>query len=239
MLKEIDYNSKILIGSTVVSWKCDKNEHLEWLKKRKEIKRIFPNSKFFASLELDSRKLNPFLELLEQVKEVDGEYWTFTINDKRPTVSSQNRWIRMETGRNLIREFAQMNTWPEDSRLEKDGPVVNYDGILFIDSDIELTVSIMEKMLSVDNYLVGVEIPEYELGDNPSIAMMLINAPEYFDLPFYDNRYQMINDDKKFIKEAERKFGKTYLLKNIKLNKKHDKNHVEHRNISDRSFEDE
>lgn len=237
MFKAVDYSSRILIGSTLVAWKCDKNEHLEWLKNRKEIKEKFPNAVFFVSLELDSRGLNPFLELLQQIKEVGGEYWTFMINDKRRIVSSQNRWIRMETGRNLIREFAQMNTWPEDGRLEKYGPRIYFDSILFVDSDIEINVETIEKMLEVDNYLVGVEIPEYNLKDKPTIALMLINAPKYFDLPFYDNRYEMINDDKKFIKEAEKKFGSTYLIKGVKINKKHSQEHVEHRNIPDRIFE--
>lgn len=237
MFKAVDYNSRILIGSTLVAWKCDKNEHLEWLKYRKEIKEKFPNATFFVSLELDSRKLNPFLDLLQQIKEVGGEYWTFTINDKRKSVTSQNRWIRMETGRNLIREFAQMKTWSENFEYEKNGPTIEYDSILFVDSDIEINSKIIEKMLGIDNYLVGVEILEYELENDPTIALMLINAPEYFDLPFYDNRYEMINDDKKFIKEARKKFGEPYLIKDVKINKKHTNTCVEGRNIPDRNFE--
>lgn len=239
MYKSINYDARVLIGSTLVSWKCDKKEHLEWLKNRKKIKNRFPNVMFFASLELDSRKLNPFSELLEQIKEVGGEYWTFEINDKRKVVGSQNRWIRMGTGRNLIREFAQIKTWPEDCEKEKEGPKINYDSILFVDSDIEINIMLLEKMLRVDNYLVGIEMPEYQLDDKPSIALMLINSPEYFDLPFYDNKYEMINDDKKFIKEAEKKFGKSFLIKGVKVNKKYDKNNIEHRNIPDRTFDDD
>lgn len=234
MEKTIDYTSPILVGCTLVPWKCEKNEHLDWLKNSLEIKNKFSNIKFFVSLEVDSRGLNPFLDVLRMLGAIGGEYWTFNINDHRKKVTSQNRWIRMETGRNLIREFAQDGTWPEDGR--EPGPITKYSSILYIDSDIELKLEHLEKMLKIDSPIVGVDIPKYKLNGNASIAMLLINAPAYYDLPFYHNKYEMINDDKKFIKTAEEKYGKIYVINDIDLNLSDEYLDIEYRDIPDRVY---
>jgi hypothetical protein len=51
MLKPIDYNKHFVIGTPLVAWKCDKNEHMSWLQDKMNIINMFPNVKFFASFE--------------------------------------------------------------------------------------------------------------------------------------------------------------------------------------------
>ena len=64
MIQPIDYQKHFVIGTPLVGWKCDRNEHMTWLKHRNEIKEQFPNVTFFAVLELDHRGLEPFHEII-------------------------------------------------------------------------------------------------------------------------------------------------------------------------------
>lgn len=215
----------------MVPWKCEKNEHLDWLKNRKEIVDKFPNTKFFAALEIDKRGIDPFMDVLRALGEVNGEYWTYSINDHVTKVGSQNRWIRMETGRNLIREYAQRDTWLQDASEQHLPPVVKFDAIIYIDSDIELTLSMVENMWNTKGNIVSLDFPHY---GGSSVAGMMIKAPLYFDLPFYHNSYEKINDDFKFQKEAENKFEKVQILDSIKVETLNSTIPVEARQIPDR-----
>jgi len=263
MLKPIDYNKHFVIGTPLVGWKCDKGEDLEWLGNRLSIIERFPNVKFFASFELDHRGLDPFVNVINALKEVNGDYWTYSINDMQPKVTSQNRWIRIETGRNLIREFAQRfrvtsgHHWGEDCTEQNIG-VVNYEAILYVDSDISLNADIVEKLLEVDRPLVGVNVPEYGLsGKSVSIdppiqehwttaGMLLVNAPAFYDLPWSHNSYLNLSDDPTFQSMAERllrregihnldtPYGMTWVRKDIAAHHKGQLAPVEDRQIQDR-----
>lgn len=221
----------LLIGTTLVPWKCEKKEHLDWLYDRKKIVNKYKNTKFFASLEVDSRGLDPFMDVLRMLGEVNGEYWTYQINDHIKTVGSQNRWIRMETGRNLIREFAQRNTWLQNKEDIDKPPHIEFDAILYIDSDIHLTLPMVEEMIEYDADVVSFNFPNY---GGSSVAGMMIKAPLYFDLPFYHNSFQKINDDHKFQQEINNKFGKIKIINNIKIDTSESMVPVEARQIPDR-----
>ena len=221
MFKEIDYNKHFVIGTPLVGWKADMGEEMSWLENSKQIAEKFPNVKFFTALELDSRGLEPFSRVLSALKEINGDFWTYTINDMESTVTSSNRWIRIETGRNLIREFAQRlrktsgHHWGEDCTEENFG-VVNYDAILYVDSDIILTAEIIEKLFEVDHPIVSADVPVYGLkgkavSTNPRIeehwntaGMLLVNSPAFYDLPWYHNAYLNLSDDPTFQSMAER-----------------------------------
>lgn len=219
MFKEIDYQKHFVIGTPLVGWKVDKGEHMSWLDYRLQILEKFPNAKFFMALELDDRGLEPFDKIIETVHEAGGEYWTYTVNDMEEVVTSSNRWIRIETGRNLIREFAQRRRvmsghhWGEAT--PQDG-IVNYDAILYVDSDMVLSVEMVEALLEIDRPLVSLDVPAYGLrgpviNKNPRIeehwntaGMMLVNAPAYYDLPWFHNSYLNLSDDPSFQSMAER-----------------------------------
>ena len=239
MLKPINYQANLVIGTPLVGWKCDRNEHLTWLENRAAIKETFPNSAWFAALELDHRGLDPFTDVTASLSEVSGTYWTYTINDHETTVDSQNRWIRIETGRNLIREYAQR---------------IAADAVLYVDSDITLTVEIVEALLQVDHPLVGVDVPEYALhgepvSDRPRIeehwttaGMLLVNAPAFYDLPWHHNLHIGLSDDPAFQYLACRlkqhvdggvgePYGQTWVRKDVTAEHRGQLVAVEHRNI--------
>ena len=107
MFKEINYEAKIIIGTPLVSWKVLKNEHNQWLRYKNEITEKFKNATFFTSLEIDNNGLNSYGDFIEYLKNNGVHYWTYMINDNCEHVDYNNRLIRIEMGRNLIREYAQ------------------------------------------------------------------------------------------------------------------------------------
>lgn len=262
MFKEIDYNKHFVIGTPLVGWKVDRNEHMYWLENANEILTTFPNAVYFAALELDHRGLEPFLPMIDVLESLGGTYWTYTINDRQETVTSGNRWIRIETGRNLIREFAQRKRdmsghhWGEETKQT----VVNFDAILYIDSDNVLTPKIVEKMFEIDRPLVGVDVPAYNLkgsvvNNQPRIeehwttaGMLLVNAPAYYDLPWYHNAYLNLSDDPSFQSMANRlkkreggkvleeTYGMTWVRKDISSSHKGELIAVENRKIPKRTL---
>lgn len=264
MFKEIDYNKHFVIGTPLVGWKADMGEEMSWLENSKQIAEKFPNVKFFTALELDSRGLEPFARVINALKEINGDFWTYTINDMESSVTSENRWIRIETGRNLIREFAQRlrktsgHHWGEDCTEENIG-VVNYDAILYVDSDIILTVEIIEKLFEVDHSIVSADVPVYGLkgkavSTNPRIeehwntaGMLLVNSPAFYDLPWYHNAYLNLSDDPTFQSMAERlkvrvglenldhTYGMTWVRKDIEAEHKGQLLPVENRKIPPRN----
>ena len=265
MFKEIDYNKHFVIGTPLVGWKADMGEEMSWLENAKKIAEKFPNVKFFTALELDNRGLDPFSRLLDALKEINGDFWTYTINDMESSVTSENRWIRIETGRNLIREFAQRlrktsgHHWGEDCTEENVG-VINYDAILYVDSDIILTSEIIEKLFEVDHPIVSADVPVYGLrgkavSTNPRIeehwntaGMLLVNSPAFYDLPWYHNTYLNLSDDPTFQSMAERlkvriglenldyTYGMTWVRKDIKAEHKGQLLPVENRKIPPRNI---
>jgi len=263
MFKEIDYNKHFVIGTPLVGWKADRDEHLSWIKQHAAIMEMFPNAKWFAAFELDHRGLEPFSEIIDILKIVRGDYWTYTINDMEDVVTYKNRWIRIETGRNLIREFAQRHRkmaghhWGEDTNEINHGSV-SYEAILYVDSDNFLDEKIIAKMFEIDRPLVGVDVPQYGLSGkvvnvNPRIeehwttaGMLLVNSPAYYDLPWHHNAYLNLSDDPAFQSMAERlkrregvenledTYGMTWVRKDIKSQHMGELIPVENRKISKR-----
>jgi hypothetical protein len=264
MLKPVDYNKYFVIGTPLVGWKADKKEDRAWLEHAQQIKEKFPNVKFFAALELDSRGLEPFSFIINKLKEIDGEYWTYSINDNQTEVTYFNRWIRIETGRNLVREFTQRNrkttgnSWGEDASKINEGMASN-DAVLYVDSDMIVNSNIIEKMFEVDRPLVSVNVPAYGLkgkviNNNPKIeehwntaGMLLVNAPAYYDLPWYHNNLLNLSDDPTFQSMAERlkrregvhnleeTYGMTWVRKDVSADHKGQLTPVESRGIPPRT----
>jgi hypothetical protein len=265
MLKPIDYQKHFVIGTPLVGWKCDAGEHMSWLDNRHEIISKFPNVRWFAAFELDNRGLEPFGEVINALREVNGDFWTFSINDMQSKVDHGNRWIRIETGRNLIREFTQRHRittghhWGEDCTEQNIG-VVNYEAVLYIDSDVVLTAEIVEKLLEVDRPLVGGDIKAYGLSgkqistDPPiqehwnSAGCLLVNSPAFYDLPWSHNAWLNLSDDPSFQSTAERllrregvnnldtTYGMTWVRKDVDVQHKGRLSPVEQRNIPDRQI---
>lgn len=250
MFKEIDYGKHFVIGTPLAGWKCDRDEHLSWLGDSDNIRQAFPNATFFAALELDHRGMEPFQSLIQALERLNGTYWTYTINDNEARVTAQNRWIRIETGRNLIREFAQRKRVMSGHHWGEETPqysIVNYDAVLYVDSDINLTTEIVEKLLEVDRPLVSVDVPQYCLS-GPVVegdwriqehwntaGVLLVNAPAYYDLPWSHDAYRNLSDDPTFQDHAVRlQHGMTWVRKDVQAQHRGGLIAVEDRAIPDR-----
>lgn len=254
MFKEIDYNKHFVIGTPLIGWKCDKGEHLSWIQNAEDILKTFPNAKFFAAFELDERGIGPFAQIIEKLNTLNGTYWTYTVNDFEVNVTSDNRWIRIETGRNLIREFAQRKRvitgfhWGEDTAKDNFN-IVNYEAILYVDSDIVLETNAIEKMFEIDRPLVGIDVPVYGLRGktinvDPRIeehwntaGMLLVNSPAYYDLVWGSNRYLNLSDDPSFQWRSERlEWGQTWVRKDVRASHHGQLLKVEDRRIPPRNL---
>ena len=235
MWKEVDYNKRFVIGTPLVGWKCDKHEDMSWLEQSHRILERFPNAMFMAAFEIDRMfNLEKFDRVIRGLEQINGVYWTYMINDNEKKVDSNNRLIRIETGRNLVREYAQRR--------------VDVEAILYVDSDTLLTPEIIEAMFQVDRALVGVHVPQYNLngafvnGDPrlqehwTTAGMLLVNAPACWDLPWYHINSKGMSDDPAFQHLAERlPYGMTWVRKDIQA---HHKGHliaVEQRGIPERN----
>jgi hypothetical protein len=254
MFKNIDYNQFFVIGCPMVPWKVERSEHNQWLSDAAAIKESFPNAKFFAALELDHRSVEEsYGNFIQELVRVGGEFWTYSINDKEEEVNHMNRWIRIETGRNLIREFAQRKRrlkpphWGEEVDQIS---FVNNEAVLYVDSDIELTKNVVEKLFEVDHHIVSADVPAYGLrgnvvNQNPRIeehwntaGVLLVNSPHFYDLPWYHNAYMNLSDDPTFQHLAERLYGRqTFVRKDIKVAHRGALTPVEQRNIPKRKYE--
>ena len=233
MFKEINYDKHILIGTPLVGWKVQKNEHTQWILDIASIQSKFKNAKFFAALEVDARGISEYGDFIDELKNLGIDFWTYSINDDENIVTSKNRWIRIETGRNLVREYAQRLRQIKSPHWGEEIPQfswVNYDAVLYVDSDIYLTCEVLEKLLEIDHYMVSADVPIYGLSGeivntDPRIeehwntaGLLLVNSPEYYDLPWYSNRYLNLSDDPTFQHLAKRLYGSlTWVRKDIQV----------------------
>jgi hypothetical protein len=232
MFKDIDYNINLVVGTPLVGWKCKKGEHLSWLTNAKEIKSKFPNITFFSSFEVDSEGLEPFTEVISKLKECGGLHWEYYINDGEFQATAKNRLIRIETGRNLIKDYSER---------------ISAAAVLFVDSDMILTLEIVEKLLEVDRPLVSVDCKSYGLkgkvvSQDPKIeehwntaGVLLVNYPAFHDISWSHNPSKKLSDDPAYQYHAERLgWGMTWVRKDIEI--KHSANlvAVEQRNIGPR-----
>lgn len=251
MFKEINYQSHFVIGCPLVPWKVERNEHTAWLEHVQEIKKRFPHAKFFAALELDHRPVEEsYLGFLHELESIDATYWTYHLNDNEEEVTYSNRWIRIEMGRNLIREFAQRQravVEPNWGQQADQTNYINYDAILYVDSDMILTAEMIEKMMEIDKPIVSIDTPAYGLSgrvvnQNPRIeehwntaGMLWVNSPYFYELPWYHNNFLNLSDDPTFQFLAEKLFGsQTWVRKDLKAIHKGQMVPVEKRKISKR-----
>jgi hypothetical protein len=252
MFKDINHEMHFVIGSPLVPWKVARNEHKAWLEHVGEIKETFPNVKFFAALELDHRSIDEsYGSFIDELQSIDADYWTYSLNDWEENVTYSNRWIRIEMGRNLIREFAQRlrktSGWEwGGSTDEYNQGIVNYEAILYVDSDMIVNSRMIEKMMEIDRPVVSIDVPAYGLNGkvvnkDPRIeehwntaGMLWVNSPYFYDLPWYHNNYMNLSDDPTFQHLLERLYGQTWVRKDIQAQHRGQLVGVEQRNIPKR-----
>lgn len=234
---------------------------MAWLSDIDAIRAKFPGAYFFAALEIDNGGMDSYGDFPQKLEEMGVGYWVYYLNDGESVVTSQNRWIRIEMGRNLVREFAQRARLVSGHHWGEETPqvgVVNNDAILYVDSDMVITCEIVEKLLEVDHPIVSADAPAYGLRgpvvhENPRIeehwntaGCLLVNAPAYYDLVWSHNNYLNLSDDPTFqshavrmirregVEQLDTTYGETWVRKDVVVRHLGELVPVENRKIPNR-----
>lgn len=117
-----------------------------WLRTAEQLKADHPDVKFFAAIEVDARGLAPFGPLLDRLAEVGGEYWTYSLDDGRVSVSTANRLRHIVAGQNLASDYATS---------------VGASHMLFLAADLMPPGDAISKLLAMDHPFVGGEVTTY------------------------------------------------------------------------------
>lgn len=155
----------IVVGSTMTAFAMGSKDTSEaWLRNAERMRELNPDVQFFAAIQVDARGLEPFGPLLERLAQVDGEYWTYALDDFRTEVNSDNRIKHICMGRNLIVEYTIEKEWVTKDKATH---------ILYLDADTLPQEDIIPKLLELDHPLVAGYMPTYN-----------INGPLVPDYPF-------------------------------------------------------
>jgi hypothetical protein len=78
-----------------------------WLRNAEQIRASVEEPvRYFVAIQIDSRGIEPFRPLVDRLAELDGAYWTYSLDDGRSTVTQANRLRHITFGQNLCSEFA-------------------------------------------------------------------------------------------------------------------------------------
>ena len=120
-----------------------------WMRNAEAVKAQHPDVVYFAALQVDKRGLEPFKPLLERLAEIGGEYWTYSLDDGRTSVTTANRLRHIVVGQNLVVDYSQSH--PHCSHL------------LFLAADCMPPDDIMPRMLEMEYPLCAPYIGTYGL----------------------------------------------------------------------------
>lgn len=205
----------IVVGATTAPFSMnDERSWGSWLTHAEEIKQSHPDGvSYFASLQVDKRGLEPFAPLIERLEQAGGTYWTYSLDDGRTEVNSQNRIRHICAGRNTIVEYAATQ---------------KASHILYLDADCTPPPDTLPKLLEVNYPLVagfissycitGPLMPEYSFPvmDSWASAGCILAASEvYTRLRWRWDPITNMTDDPCYYKDA-------YELLNIKMRVRQD-----------------
>lgn len=110
---------------------------------------------YFAAIETDARGEDPFRRLCDRLSGLDGDWWTFHLDDGRTSVTTANRLRHITVGQNLATDYAL-----------SDKDVTH---LLFLAADLEPPADCLPKLMELDHPLVGGHVPTYCL-DGPVVS---------------------------------------------------------------------
>ena len=138
----------ILVATTIAPYKVDGTE-LNWLT-HAAAWREQHDARFFAAIEVDARGMAPFERFCLRLRELGGNWWSFQIDDGASEITTENRLLRICTGRNLSTEAALRD------------PSVSH--VLFLDSDVSPAANSIPELSRLKRPLAGGEISTYCLS---------------------------------------------------------------------------
>lgn len=144
----------IVVGTTLTTFAMsDPDAWGSWLKhadrQRAMALAVGHELRHFAAIETDARGIEPFAPLLDRLRELGGEWWTYSLDDGRTRVTMANRLRHITVGQNLVVDYCQ--SIPECSHL------------LFLAADCAASSDIVPRMLEMGHPLVAPFISTYGL----------------------------------------------------------------------------
>lgn len=141
----------IVVGTTTCAAYCDQIDTSEaWMRNAEAIHAsVDVEVHYFAALEIDRRGLEPFASLLARLEEVGGHYWSYSLDDGRTEVTTENRLRHLSMGQNLATDFAVS---------------CGASHLLFLAADLEPPPDALPKLLALDHPMVGGEVSTYCLS---------------------------------------------------------------------------
>lgn len=169
----------IVVGTTLAAFVMDQEDTwASWMRNAEAVKASHPEVKYFAAIQVDKRGLEPFKPLLERLEAIGGEYWTYSLDDGRTSVTTANRLRHIVVGQNLVVDYSQSHP--------------NCSHLLFLAADCMPSDDVIPRMLEM-NYpltapfittygLKGPEVPGYDFPvmDAMASAAAIFIAREVF-----------------------------------------------------------
>lgn len=144
----------VIVATTLTTFAMDSDDTwAAWLINAEAITQsINEPVRYFAAIETDARGEEPFRRLCDRLSGLDGDWWTFHLDDGRTTVNTANRLRHITVGQNLATDYALSD--PDCTHL------------LFLAADLEPPADCLPRLMELDHPLVGGHVPTYCL-DGP------------------------------------------------------------------------
>lgn len=162
--------------------------------------------RYFVSIQLDTRGLEPFGPLLDRLAAVGGQYWTYTLDDGRASITQATRLRHITMGQNLLSEYAT---------------AVGAGHLLHLAADCQPPVDVLPRLLEVGHPMVAaacstycmagakVDSP-YPLEGPPITAVCLLIARSLFkQVKWRADPDLNMTDDPSYTYDAQTLFGVT------------------------------
>lgn len=169
----------IVVGTTLAAFVMDQEDTwASWMRNAEALKETHPEVKYFVAIQVDKRGLEPFQPLFDRLSQIGGEYWTYSLDDGRTSVTTANRLRHIVVGQNLVVDYAQSHP--------------NCSHLFFLAADCQPSDDVIPKMLEM-NYpltapfittygLKGPQVPQYSFPvmDAMASAAAIFIAREVF-----------------------------------------------------------
>lgn len=141
----------VVIGSTLAAFAMSEHDAWSsWLKHHERQIHSHPAGvQHFAALQADARGIEPFGPLIERLEAIGGEWWTYSLDDGRTSVTMTNRWRHITVGQNLVVEYCQARH--------------DVSHLLFLAADCAAPSDVIPRMLELEHPLCAPYIPTYGL----------------------------------------------------------------------------
>ncbi len=118
-----------------------------WLRGAEAVQASVPVPvRYFVAIQLDSRGLEPFGALLDRLEAIGGEYWTYTLDDGRLSITQATRLRHITMGQNLCAEYAT---------------AVGASHFLHLAADCQPPVAVLPRLLEVGLPMVAAACSTY------------------------------------------------------------------------------